>query len=262
MIGQFPFGEPVTQVAQSDQRPKKVFVLGVYASAVHALWRGPDSRVRVRALAVASEPCIFWRGEGAREIIEAIEVPAAAGSLEPTDQRFNGPSGRALDDHFLQPLGLDRGDAWLADLLPHSCANEGQRAAIAREYSPLVEALGLPPAQVPPVPRQLASVARQDALFNEIQASSAQLLVLLGDSPIQHFVQRWNPGVARLGGFGQDPSTYGRVHPLRIGDRVMDVLPLVHPRQAARLGRSSAGWHAVHQRWVQETAPRIAASLA
>ena len=52
----FPFGQPLHEVQQTDRRPKKVFVLGVYASAVHARWIGPEGRDVVKALAVASEP--------------------------------------------------------------------------------------------------------------------------------------------------------------------------------------------------------------
>ena len=35
----YPFGEELKQVVQQDRTPKKVFVLGVYASAVHAKWK-------------------------------------------------------------------------------------------------------------------------------------------------------------------------------------------------------------------------------
>lgn len=35
-LGTFPFGLPVTKVVEMDRTPKRVFVLGVYASAVHA----------------------------------------------------------------------------------------------------------------------------------------------------------------------------------------------------------------------------------
>jgi hypothetical protein len=31
----FPFGEPVSRLEQQDRTPKRFFVLGVYASAVH-----------------------------------------------------------------------------------------------------------------------------------------------------------------------------------------------------------------------------------
>ena len=40
----FPFGETVKRLLQEDRTPKKVFVLGVYASAVHARWKKPGQR--------------------------------------------------------------------------------------------------------------------------------------------------------------------------------------------------------------------------
>ena len=43
----FPFGETVHPLVQQDRGPKKVFVLGVYASAVHARWR-KDWKSRTR----------------------------------------------------------------------------------------------------------------------------------------------------------------------------------------------------------------------
>ena len=55
-IKTFPFGQPIVSLAQSDRSPKRVFILGVYASAVHARWVGEDGRSIVKALAVASEP--------------------------------------------------------------------------------------------------------------------------------------------------------------------------------------------------------------
>jgi len=52
----YPFGSTLKKVEQQDKSPKKVFVLGVYASAVHAKWIGADGKLKVTALAVASEP--------------------------------------------------------------------------------------------------------------------------------------------------------------------------------------------------------------
>jgi hypothetical protein len=126
-LGIFPFGQPVLPVHQTDRSPKRVFVLGVYASAVHARWRDASGKTLVNALAVASEPCIFWRGEGADEIVGRISIPSGLGTLEPADAKFNGPSGIALDELILHPLGLRREDAWLSDLVPHSCVNQGKR---------------------------------------------------------------------------------------------------------------------------------------
>src|SRR5689334_13096355 len=109
-VGIFPFGEPVRKVEQADRSAKRVFVLGVYSSAVHAQWLDADGRRLVNALAVCSEPSIFWRGEGAGELISRIRVPPGLGRLVPAPVRFNGPSGVALDDHILSPMGLTRSD--------------------------------------------------------------------------------------------------------------------------------------------------------
>ena len=143
-IGSFPFGQPIQRVAQTDRGPKRVFVLGVYASAVHARWCNARGRQLVRALAVASEPCIFWRGDesGAdvKNILSEIDVPTQVGRLEPAARNLNGPSGRSLDEDYLEPLGLSRNEAWLCDLVPHSCMNPGQKKAVDTHYTPAGQA--------------------------------------------------------------------------------------------------------------------------
>ena len=104
---QYPFGEYVRPLVQEDRTPKKVFVLGVYASAVHARWKKGNAIV-CQALAVASEPRIFWDGnpEEAAEIIRRIQVPEELGTLEPAGRSLNGPSAKVLDDHILAPHGF------------------------------------------------------------------------------------------------------------------------------------------------------------
>src|ERR1035437_9397079 len=130
----FPFGQPVRDLIQQDRSPKPFFVLGVYASAVHARWVGSDGKTtKVAALAVASEPCIFWDGSGAGDIIKDIKVHDGLGKLVPAPPNMNGPSGRSLDDCFLKPLGITRNQAWLCDIVPHSCRNLKQDHAIQRE---------------------------------------------------------------------------------------------------------------------------------
>ena len=108
----FPFGQRVQEVIQQDRTPKRVFVLGVYASAVHALWIDVNDKTKVKALAVASEPYIFWRGDKADEIIEKIEIPESLGMLNPANKLYNGSSGIALDELIIEPLGLSRSDVW------------------------------------------------------------------------------------------------------------------------------------------------------
>ena len=51
----YPFGEYVRPLVQEDRSPKRAFVLGVYASAVHARWKRGNNII-CQALVVASEP--------------------------------------------------------------------------------------------------------------------------------------------------------------------------------------------------------------
>lgn len=251
--GVFPFGGPLRKVQQLDRTPKRVFVLGVYASAVHARWIAPDGSDRIRALAVASEPYIFWRGDRAGDLVAAIKVAPEVGRLVPADERLNGPSGRALDELVLHPLGISREEAWLCDLVPFSCANTRQIAAIEREYAPLVEAHGLPHSSIPPVPRVLADDLRRTSIARELSESEASLVVLLGDQPIRWFLAAFLHRFRRLSDFGD----YGRLHEVTIGVLSVVVLPLAHPRQIAKLGSHSQQWHEAHAEWLHKTAPSI-----
>ncbi len=253
-IDLFPFGQPVRKVEQIDRTPKRIFVLGVYASAVHARWSGPDGKPRVRALAVASEPYIFWQGDGAKEIIQELEVPSEVGRLMPAAARFNGPSGLALDALFLHPLGLRRADAWLCDLLPYSRMNPSQKKAIERAYLPLVDQYQLPSPTIRPVPRILADDQRREEILNELENSQANTLILLGDEPIRWFLKHFDSKWKRLSDFGDTTDTYGQLHPCEIGSRTINVLPLVHPRQAAQLGRSTEKWFILHNYWKTQVA--------
>ena len=251
----FPFGQPLHAIEQTDRRPKRVFVLGAYASAVHARWVGPDNREIVRALAVASEPRIFWRGDRveAETIVSRIKIPAEAGRLFPADEQLNGPSGRALDDHILKPLALQRKEAWLCDLVPHGCMNSGQKKAVEEQYLPVAQRLGLPVPSVPEVPEQLTDEARRQGILHELRASKARLLILLGDEPIKWFLRFFADCPRGLAQF----RPYGLINRFDIAGMELGVLPLVHPRQAARLGAASDAWFTKHQVWEKEVAPKL-----
>ncbi|UCC75579.1 MAG: hypothetical protein JSW37_08625 [Anaerolineales bacterium] len=255
--GIFPFGEEVRIVAQADRSPKSVFVLGVYASAVHARWVDPAGAVRVHALAVASEPEVFWRGDGAVSVISQIAIPDAVGHLEPAGKRFNGPSGRSLDSEFLSPLRLTRDQVWLCDLYPYAHMNPRQRSAIERAYLPLMERFALPEPRLRPAPTRRPDQMRCQEVWEEIIESQAKTLILLGDKPIKWFLQRYVSGRTRLAHYGVDASSYGRLHRVDIEGRRLDVLPLVHLRQASRLGTSSPKWWQVHRYWKANTAPLL-----
>ena len=44
----FPFGSKLKPVFQTDTTPKKVFVLGIYASAVHAKWLDKNGKEKIK----------------------------------------------------------------------------------------------------------------------------------------------------------------------------------------------------------------------
>lgn len=250
----FPFGKKLEKVQQKDRTPKKAFVLGVYASAVHARWVDKNRKQKVAALAVASEPEIFWRGDTPESIISKIKVPEQLGKLiVPTDKRLNGPSGRALDDYFLKPLGLTRETVWLCDLLPESRVNEKQKSALKKFYTPeIVKEYGLTPASVPDFnEKELDSPLRRQEILGELEASQAETLILLGDLPINWFLRFHDKRFTKLSKFGDSPDTYGHGHEITINGKKYNVIPLCHPRQAGRLGSANAKWGKLHDEWVK-----------
>lgn len=246
----YPFGEVVRPLVQQDRSPKRVFVLGVYASAVHARWRrGKD--VICQALAVASEPRIFWDGDPdeAKAIIDRIPVPPALGTLEPAGRQLNGPSAKVLDEHILAPLGFTRRDAWLCDCLPETRLNPSQVKVIRERYDPLIKVYGLNPVTIPRRPASFCDEARAAEITAELVESRAGLLVLLGDIPVGQYLKRVaDVPYATLGEYC-DLYGYGTPSPAVIGGRTVDVLPLAHPRQIGALGAHSQRWHDAHLAW-------------
>lgn len=254
----FPFGQPLKKVEQKDKNPKEAFVLGVYASAVHARWTDKNGKQKVSALAVASEPDIFWRGEDAEEIINGIIIPSELGKLTlPTDKRLNGPSGRALDEKFLKPLDLNRGNTWLCDLLPYSRVNENQKAALDEYYTKeIIKLYNLKHATIPEFDKnELNSEKRREEILEELEQSKAQKLILLGDLPIKWFLNFYNKTFKTLSQFGDSTEAYGKEREIKINNKIYNVIALCHPRQADRLGSSSTKWGELHDEWIKRKTP-------
>ena len=260
--GTFPFGQPVHEVVQKDRTPKHVFVLGVYASAVHALWVNLEGKKEVKALAVASEPDIFWHGENAGSIIGGINIPANLGELLPADPKYNGPSGKALDELILEPLGLDRNKTWLCDLVPYSCVNPAQLKATERSYNPIVKEYSLPKYSVPSLPHPLTNENRRKEILGEILESKADVLVLLGDQPIKWFLSHFDNRWKNLCDFGEPPMDYGKLHETKLGRKPIKILPLAHPRQIGKLGSSLEKWYSAHQNWLKNSATKISKEIS
>jgi hypothetical protein len=247
---QFPFGQPLKLVKQQDRSPKKVFVLGVYASAVHAKWFSPDGKVLCQALAVASEPEIFWKGENAAEIISKIAIPPEAGYLEPAEE-YNGPSGQKLDDLYLTPLGLSRSNVWLCDLVPHSFMNPGQKNAIQKHYDPLYEKYGLSAASIPEEPSDLVDPNRRNEILAELEESQADTIILLGNDPLRCFLSKVSDcKKTSLTEFGKNTETYGSPLSVNINGKGYTVMPLAHVRQGGGIGPHDDEWERLHANWV------------
>jgi uracil-DNA glycosylase len=199
----------------------------------------------------------FLEGDNAQNIVDQIPVPQKIGRLIPANQQFNGSSGIALDELILEPLGLEREDSRLCDLVPHSCVNPSQKKANERAYLPIAERYGLPEPSVPPVPSKLSDENRRNEIMTELLESEAITLILLGDQPIKWFLQYYDSRWKKLSDFGDDSKHYGKLLPTQIGKKDITVLPLAHPRQTAKLGHSSGKWYNLHQEWLDKYAGKI-----
>ena len=246
----FPFGQELHPLVQEDTAPKKVFVLGVYASAVHARWK-LEGQIICQALAVASEPRIFWDGneEEAKAIISKISIPPELGYLEPAGKQLNGPSAKVLDENILAPLGFTRNDAWLCDCLPETRLNPSQVKALKEKYIPLIEEYSLNPVTIPTRPSTFCDKKRSAEITDELMRSEANLLVLLGDIPLAQYLKK----VADVpySTLGEYVELYGYGNPteVEIEGKTIKVLPLAHPRQIGALGAHSEKWFKMHRDW-------------
>lgn len=249
----FPFGQRLHPLVQEDKSPKKVFVLGVYASAVHARWK-KDGQIICQALAVASEPRIFWDGntDEAKAIIDAIDMPKELGTLEPAGRQLNGPSAKVLDENILAPLGYTRAEAWLCDCLPETRLNPSQVKALRDKYNPLIEEYGLNPVTIPTRPSTFCDKARSAEITEEIMQSQAELLVLLGDIPIAQYLKKVADVPYSTLGEYVDLYGYGNPTKITINGKQIHVLPLAHPRQIGALGAHSEKWFLAHQNWEKD----------
>lgn len=246
----FPFGETVHRLVQQDTSPKKVFVLGVYASAVHARWK-KDDKIVCQALAVASEPRIFWDGnlKEAADIISRIDIPEQMGTLEPAGIHLNGPSAKVLDNQILAPLGFTREDAWLCDLLPETRLNPNQFKIIQKEYEPKAKLYGLNEVTIPKRPTEFCDKARSEEIISELEESQAGTLILLGDIPILQFLNRVADVNYKSLQEYVDLYGYGNYSRADINGKTYNILPLAHPRQIGALGAYSEKWYIFHQVW-------------
>ncbi len=92
--------------------------------------------------------------------------------------------------------------------------------------------------------------ARTREIVKELKQSKAKKLILLGDVPIKQFLRSYLPEAKDLKTLTRERKEYGKTFLVNIDGVEIEVLPLVHPRQASRLGSSSREWSKAHRKWV------------
>lgn len=246
----FPFGQQLHTVEQQDKSPKKVFVLGADAGALHANWE-KDGEVIADALAVASEPSIFWDGniDEAKRIIDNIAIPKEVGTLTPASEQINGGCAKILCENILAPLGLTKNDVWLCECMPETRLSSTQAKIIKEKYNPLIEQYNLNPVTIPARPFILCDANRSEQITYELMQSHATTLVLLGDTPISQYLKK----VADIpySTLGEYYRLYGYGVPteITISGKTFEIIPLVHPRQIGALGTCNKRWFNIHKEW-------------
>jgi len=90
--------------------------------------------------------------------------------------------------------------------------------------------------------------------FNILLAGRASkaLIILLRDEPIRWFLSYFDNRWSKLSDFGENEKSYGRIHTVQMNGKSYGILPLVHPRQATRLGAHSKRWAGLHSKWIEK----------
>ncbi len=251
----FPFGQPVTAFARTDRGPRDVFVLGAYPSALHVAWNSPDGRQRIKALPVDNEPEPFWDGNDETERIEAWKAAVGLNEVEDGSVsgvgKLNGSSGVALDQLYLEPLGIGRGSAWVTDCLPTYYASAGVATAIADRFVLTMAASTRPAPKLETHPSENQIVAdatertRLAELWAEFALAQPQVVITLGNAAarVLRKLLDLDTGPTKLRGDG-----YG--DPVSISEERL-WYPLAHPGVIRR-----APWKGIHGHWVDSRAPR------
>lgn len=255
-LGNFPFGENIVRLTQKDRSPKRFFLIGSYASAVHALWFDLSGKMVTRSLAVANEPEILWAGNSfeALTVITRVKCPLDAGRLTDAGKRMNGGIGRLFHSEILKPLNIFRSDVWFSLLIPFTIANKGQRKALNR-YNRSCEKFRLPPSSILPsnIKTSLITEKRISDLIEELEESKAEIIITLGDLPLHHFIKLFNPYIDKLDSF----ERYGQIHDIKIKDKNYRLLPFYHPKSGENIGAYTEKWRRVHFDWKRLNAPEM-----
>jgi hypothetical protein len=270
----FPFGRLSTlRPPRRPTGPSRLFVLGVYPSALHVRWTPPawaksqlgiDS---IAALAVDNEPTVFWDGADATRHFDLWRAAVGfrdgdeTGNWGHASPAGNGTSGRPVLERVLKPLGVGVAETWFSDVVNRFFVKRGtakkrqQADAISGSYTPFATELALPAAVLPerPRPEELIDLAlreHRERIRSEIAEAKAPVVVTLGEEARRVLLAladhaEGSPTMAldrrRL---SESPKSYGAQGGIRIGDIDAAWHALVHP------GQRSEVWKGWHDEWI------------
>ena len=253
----FPFGRPVVRRRPSAKSRRRVFVLGATPSALCIAWWSP-ARKSIKALPVDNEPAPFWNGSDERAQIDAWKRLVGFrtgewGEVE-TAGEVNGKAGRWLDAEVLAPLGVTRDEVCLSTCVDTYLGDAAMAFAVNERYQPVALETGLPEARLPLAPPagalvELAVTAHRERLLRELSMVVPELVVTLGNLPLRVMrgladatnttrTKNARVGPRRL----PADATYGALHPLVLGTRTTQWLPLAAPE-------TGPPFDEVHERW-------------
>ena len=251
----FPFGRPVRRCKPSATTPRPVFILGAYPSALHACWTPPNGFRRIQAIAVDNEPEPFWNGLDEHDRIEkwkkAVQFDDAWGTVAPV-KKLNGSSGLWVDEFILKPLGVSRDKVCISDCLDTYRCSVGLRARIDdtyekfrrkfdREFDLPSAVLGVHPSEQEII--EEGSTTHKKRLLREIEAVAPDTIVTLGNAAVavarKLLTFESGADTARLSHVAEK---YGAPAKVRLGSKVIELLPLAHPA-------APKAYQTAHQAW-------------
>ena len=276
----FPFGEAAGP--RPPRRPAadvaKVFVLGVYPSALHVRWTLPSARPEglpavVGALAVADEPTVFWDGADADRLVaewaerRGFRTGDGLGDHGRVTAAGNGTSGRPVRDKALQRLGVDVRDVWFTDAVDSFFVKKGtagrnqQGDVIERVYNRFADSRnGLERADLPERPSvdqlvELAVTEHRARLRMELVEADAPILITLGEEARRVLAgiadEAAGPPLTPLTRGPAVAAAYGRPGSVTIDNRTIGRwYALAHP------GNRDTYWAGLHASWTPEPAGR------
>ena len=246
--GTFPFGQPLLARPGHGPTPAHLFLLGAYPSAVHIKWIPPNPLRAIKALAVDNEPTPFWDGtdeaESVGQWLANVGWMHDWGIVKPAG-RFNGSSGRDLEERYLARFDVKPRDAWITDCLDTYHMSVDVAARIADTYDVLRARLALPGVTLPAHPDESTiksrAVGHVDRLRTELLAVTPEILVTLGNAALitAARVLEIPPPLVKL---SHHPAKYGRPVNVTLRGNTIAWYPLAHPAAPPAYRKTHNQW--------------------